>query len=107
MKTAEDLVVEEFGTRYVADRFSIYRELTSEIPTLAVKSGNCLAERSEEEDIPVEQVIVLLQQARDDRKHALHRAITRQSQNGWTNPEWAWELFQQLADGIIAHLKAA
>ncbi len=107
MKTAEDLVLEEFGTRYVADRFPIYRELTSELPTLAVKSANCLAERSEEEDIPVEQVITLLQQARDDRKHPLHGKITKSSQNGWTQPDWAWELFQQLANGIIAQLKAS
>ncbi|MGE5182892.1 MAG: hypothetical protein ACM31C_12550 [Acidobacteriota bacterium] len=107
MATAEDVVLEDFVGHFNADVFPIHRELTSELPTIATKSANRIAERAEDEDVPLDQVIALLAQAREDPRHALHAAITRSTKNGWTNPDWAWRLFQQLADGIIAQLKAS
>lgn len=101
----ERYVEDEFSCYYLVDELPEWNEENIEtmIPKMTADSAERLLTRVDKSKI--EDMVRILSELRNGRKHPLLKRITEGSLMGWDDTEKDWRVFQIIVDGIIANLR--
>jgi hypothetical protein len=102
----ERYIDDEFSCYYLIDELPEWSEENIEkmIPEMASESAERLLTRIDKSQI--EEMVTILSDMRNNRKHPLLRKIIEGTLVGWDGTEKNWRVFQIIVDSIIANLRS-
>jgi len=102
----ERFINDEFSSYYLLDELPVWNEENIEkvIPEMAAESAARLLTRIDNSQ--VENMVSVLLELRNNRKHPLLNKIIDGTLMGWNDSEENWRVFQTIVDSIIANLRS-